>query len=577
MDSTKRKAQKTKFLPATLTALKILQILKESSDQDHPIAQVAIAEKLDVDRKTIARCLEVMEGYMDYEIAHQKKGVYLIPDDDSFELSEVRLLIDSVLASKVISAEQTDIIVKKLSKLLNKYDRTHIRHIHSYKDWSKVDNINIFWTIEVFDDAINKNVQVSFDYNMVGIDKKLHIIGRYTASPVQLAFSSGQYFLLAYTDEDDEIRSFRIDKITNAKILDNVSKKANKELDWRDIASVYVEGHPYMSFGKTEHIRLRILQDEIGRVFDVFGTNVRISSCGDDNEKHAGMVEVAFYANTEDVYRFMVQNADVAEIMEPHSIRARILKFGRNMHIRYLSSEEDWALANYESAISDKWQMQRSEWMLEASDRAVRSLIEKYGTSDKVWGINVDAYDEKTISEIKEYSNLQILKFEGKMPETIDLSLTEAFTELYRVVLEQRSRKEATVRVKNLFSLNRCKKITQLHFFNVEFSEEIDLSGMEKLRLLNLRHCRIKDLEFVKKIPTLMRLEVSGKFVDDISGIYGHRGLRVLTVDDEFIHKFDIDTLRKENPRLRIEVRSQCIPMSESPAVNHPISDIKAD
>ncbi len=574
MASTQRKTKKAKLLPATLTALKILQILKESSDQDHPIAQTVLAEKLDVDRKTIARCLGVMEGYMDYEIVHQKKGVYLIPNNDSFELSEVRLLIDSVLASKVISAEQTDIIVKKLSKLLNKYDRTHIRHIHSYKDWSKVDNINVFWTIEVFDDAINKNVQVSFDYNTFGVDKKLHIVGRYTASPIQLTFSNGQYFLLAYTDEDDEIRSFRIDKITNAKILDSVSQKVKKELDWRDIASTYVEGHPYMSFGKTEHIKLRILQDEIGRIFDVFGTNVRISSCSDDRKKYADMVEVVFYANTEDVYRFMVQNADVSEIIEPHSIRARILKFGKSMHARYLSSEEDWASAKYESAISDNLYVQRSEWILQASDRAVRSLIEKHGTADKVWGISVDSYDEKTISEIKEYSNLQILTFDEKMPDEIDLSLTAAFPELYRIVLEQRNKRESTVRVKNISALNRCKKVTQLYFFNVEFTEEIDFSEMEKLRLLNLRHCRIHNLEFVKRIPTLMRLEVSGDCVDDISGIYGHERLRVLTVDNEFIHKFDIDTLRKENPRIRIEVRPQCIPTSESHAVNHTISDI---
>ena len=178
MNSTPKKKMKQQLLPATLTALKILQILEEFSDQDHPVAQTAIAEDLDIDRKTVARCLEVMEGHMDYDIVHQRKGVYLVPDEDSFELSEIRLLIDSVLSSKGISADQTDVIVKKLSKLLNKHDRTHIRHIHSYKDWSKIDNQNVFWSIEVLDDAINKNVKVSFDYSTIGIDKKLHVIDK---------------------------------------------------------------------------------------------------------------------------------------------------------------------------------------------------------------------------------------------------------------------------------------------------------------------------------------------------------------------------------------------------------------
>ena len=560
----KKKEMKSQLLPATLTALKILQILEESSDQEHPVAQTAIAAELDIDRKTVARCLEVMEGYMDYDIVHQRKGVYLVPDEDAFELSEVRLLIDSVLASKVVSAEQTDIIVKKLAKLLNKYDRTHIRHIHSYKDWSKVDNKNVFWTIEAFDDAINKNVKVSFDYNKIGVDKKLHVVAKYTVSPVQLAFSNGQYFLLAYVDEEEEMRSFRIDKITNAKTLGMVSKARKRELDWRDIASTYVEGHPYMSFGETEHIKLRILEEEIGRVFDVFGTRVRISPCEGTDDKTSGMVEVNFDANTEDVYRFVVQNADVAEIIEPHSIRARILKFGRKMHVRYLSSEEDIAQANYETAISENWQYGLSDWLLDASDKAVREKIVKHGTADKVWGINVDCFDEETLKEISEYSNLQIFKIEKTtreqiLPEMIDLSMVKAYPLVRRLMIEQRLRNSPVLKVKCLKSLQHCKRLNQITFFNVEFLDEISFSGFEKLRLLSLRHCKVQNLDFVKDIPTLMRLEVSGDFVDDISGIYGHKKLRVLTVDNAFMNKFDIDTLRKKNPLLRIEVHGRCL------------------
>ena len=560
----KKKEMKSQLLPATLTALKILQILEESSDQEHPVAQTAIAAELDIDRKTVARCLEVMEGYMDYDIVHQRKGVYLVPDEDAFELSEVRLLIDSVLASKVVSAEQTDIIVKKLAKLLNKYDRTHIRHIHSYKDWSKVDNKNVFWTIEAFDDAINKNVKVSFDYNKIGVDKKLHVVAKYTVSPVQLAFSNGQYFLLAYVDEEEEMRSFRIDKITNAKTLGMVSKARKRELDWRDIASTYVEGHPYMSFGETEHIKLRILEEEIGRVFDVFGTRVRISPCEGTDDKTCGMVEVNFDANTEDVYRFVVQNADVAEIIEPHSIRARILKFGRKMHVRYLSSEEDIAQANYETAISENWQYGLSDWLLDASDKAVREKIVKHGTADKVWGINVDCFDEETLKEISEYSNLQIFKIEKTsreqiLPETIDLAMVKAYPLVRRLMIEQRRRNTPVLKVKGLKSLQHCKRLNQITFFNVEFLDEICFSGFEKLRLLSLRHCKVQNLDFVKDIPTLMRLEVSGDFVEDISGIYGHKKLRVLTVDNAFMNKFDIEILRKKNPLLRIEVHARCL------------------
>lgn len=298
-----KKSNKTRDLPVSLTALKILEIIKEESDIDHPISQAEIARRLGVDRKTVSRCLDVI-GDIDGEIVRSKSGVYLIPSRSAFELSEIRLLIDSVLASKVISAEQTDAIVKKLSKLLNRHDRAHIRHIHSYKDWSKIDNKHVFWTVEVLDDAINKSCAVSFDYNEIGLDKLLHVLESYTVFPLQLAFSRGQYFLLAESDEECGIRSFRIDKITNAKIKERLKRKIS-ERPIRDIASSYVEGHPYMSFGESERITLIIESAEIGRVFDVFGTRVSVAPCKENGEKYATMVEVSFVANTEDVYRFM--------------------------------------------------------------------------------------------------------------------------------------------------------------------------------------------------------------------------------------------------------------------------------
>ena len=126
-----------------------------------------------------------------------------------------------------------------------------------------------------------------------------------------------------------------------------------------------------------------------------------------------------------------------------------------------------------------------------------------------------------------------------------------------KLMIEQRRRNSPVLKVKGLESLQHCKLLNQITFFNVEFLDEISFVGFEKLRLLSLRHCKVQNLDFVKDIPTLMRLEVSGDFVDDISGIYGHKKLRVLTVDNAFMNKFDIETLRKKNPLLRIEVHAR--------------------
>ncbi len=552
---------KPRLLPATLTALKIVNLLKEWGDQNHPVAQTAIASALDVDRKTVSRCLEVLQGHMDYDIVHEKRGVYLIPDDDAFELSEIRLLIDSVLASKVISAEQTDTIVQKLSKLLNKHDRTHIRHIHAYKNWSKVENAGVFWTVEVMDDAINKRVQVSFDYNAMGVDKKLHVKSCHVISPIQLVFANGQYFVLALVDGEQELCSFRIDRITNVKLLDVPSRQTEKEIRWSDIASTYAEGHPYMSFGDTEFIRLRIVRDEIGRVFDVFGTKVWIAPCSDEDERYENMVEVTFRANTEDVYRFMVLNADVAEIMEPHSVRARILKFGRRMHTRYLSTKEDFAQANYESAIGSNRHLHRSEDdVICAGDEDVRRLIERNGTAHKIWGISVDRIDDTIRQQIMEYSNLKELSFIRQ--ESADLSVLEAFPQLDTLRVRQDLTKLPPSKVTGLHALHSCPKLWHVEFFNTDLTDGAVFAGMRSLKLLELRHCKLRNLDFLRDIPSLMRMEISGEGLEDIAGLYEHENLRVLITDAAFVKKFDIDYLRSMKPKLRIIVRAHNVGFS---------------
>ena len=331
---------KSQLLPATLTALKILQILKESSDQDHPIPQTELAQRLDVDRKTIARCLEVMEGFMGYDIEHTKKGVYLIPDDSAFELSEIRLLIDSVLSSKVIDEKLSDAIVKKLSLQLNEHDRKHVRHIHSYKQWSRTDNENVFLNIEALDDAISLKCQVSFDYYSIGADKKLKPLGKQTVTPIQLVFSSGIYFVLAVAGDEEELRNFRIDRIKNVKRHENLpARKIGITIEQDDIAAAYVEGHPYMSIGKSETIKLKVKRDDIGRLFDAFGTKVRIPKV--EIENNAPVLNVDLKANTQDMLLWALQNSDIAEVVAPQSLRDKLMQTLRNAKNIYLSTPTD--------------------------------------------------------------------------------------------------------------------------------------------------------------------------------------------------------------------------------------------
>ena len=111
--------QKEPFEPKKLAPLRILEILKEGSDEAHPMTQTEIAERLERDfgivleRKAVARNLQML-GDAGYAVVScgRKRGVYLT--SRPFEAEELQMLVDSVLFSRHISQNDANALVKKL-------------------------------------------------------------------------------------------------------------------------------------------------------------------------------------------------------------------------------------------------------------------------------------------------------------------------------------------------------------------------------------------------------------------------------------------------------------------------------
>ena len=113
----------------------IYYILREHSNYDHPLTQAQIAAyleneyKIELDRKAISRNVDILIE-AGFEIV-KGKGCYL--DVRDFEDSELRLLIDAVLSSKVISARHSEDLIERISGLSSVYFKNSIKHVHNLK------------------------------------------------------------------------------------------------------------------------------------------------------------------------------------------------------------------------------------------------------------------------------------------------------------------------------------------------------------------------------------------------------------------------------------------------------------
>ena len=306
-----------------LALIRIFQILHECSDADHPLTQEEIAEILkrdygiEVERKSIGRNISLLKE-AGYDIESSRTGSYLASRD--FDDAELRLLIDGVLSSKHITASYSKDLIERLSKLSNKFFRSHIKHVYSVNDWSKTDNMAVFLNIELIDEAIEKDLQIQFEYNKYGVDKKLHKTSFARVSPYQLILHNQRYYLMAYTEYWHRMAFYRLDHITKMKINDVKAlplksiKGYENGMDFKLISSAL----PYMFAEHFDTVEFTAESWIVDNIVDWFGAGAVIAKCGEDK------VNVRVTASVDAMEYWAMQYLNYVEITSPASLRDKI-------------------------------------------------------------------------------------------------------------------------------------------------------------------------------------------------------------------------------------------------------------
>ena len=322
------------FEPKKLALIRILQILEKHSDSEHPIKHEKIVELLDseygliIERKAIGRNISLLNE-AGFEIETTKKGSYLA--ERTFEDSELRLLIDGVLSSNYITANHSKALIEKLCAQSNKYFRPRVKNIYSVNDWNKTENVSMFYTIEIVDEAIERGRQVRFEYNKYGADKKLHRTSRQTVSPYQMILHNQRYYLMGYNEKWQEVRYYRMDRITNIELVNEPStplrsiKGFENGIDYKRFS----QGMPYMFADEPQMIEFIADGWAIDQIVDWFGKDIRIE------ERQDGRFLVSLRASVNAMEYWAMQYMNAVEILSPKDLRERIKKNVQTANEKY--------------------------------------------------------------------------------------------------------------------------------------------------------------------------------------------------------------------------------------------------
>lgn len=192
---------------------------------------------------------------------------------------------------------------------------------------NKPANKQLFYTIDVLDEAITKKKKVMFEYCSYDVDKQMHprkredgTVRQYIVSPYQLAVTNGRYYLICNYDKYDDLSNYRVDRISNIKLLDEPVKPVEKVKGLKSGLNLsgHMAEHIYMFAGDSIHVKFRANRYIINDIIDYFGTDAQFTDITENN------LVVTVTVNEEDMFKWAVQYGDHAVILEPKSLRDRV-------------------------------------------------------------------------------------------------------------------------------------------------------------------------------------------------------------------------------------------------------------
>ncbi len=300
-----------------------LKIFQDYTDINHQLKQQEIIELLDknfglkCNRKTLKSNIQSLEE-MGYEIKNES-GWFLAERD--FEDVEIKMLIDSVLFSKSLSEKQAKILIEKLKGLSNKYFETKVKHVHNLPEMQHTDNKTVLYNREAIDEAIDRNMKISFIYNSYGTDKKLHAKREkpYVVNPYYIVANSGKYYLICNHDAYDNIAHYRLDRITKVEILNERARPKSEIQEIKNGLNLpkHMAEHFYMFSGDTGRIKLKVKRGIFGEVIDSFGKDFTIISEEEDD------INISLISNYQAMVFWAIQYGEYVEVIEPNDLREK--------------------------------------------------------------------------------------------------------------------------------------------------------------------------------------------------------------------------------------------------------------
>ena len=315
------------------SVLALLEILRKYSDEEHILTLKEIQNHLEneygtvLDRRTVYTNLDILEdfGYVISDYEDNGKGYFLA--ERRFDKGEILLLANAVHASHFISANQSASLISKLLDTQSRYVKADFRDKVYMPNPVKTVNRQLLYNLETVSDAIRDNRQLRFRYLRYDSGKKL--IPRreepYIVEPRYIVYADARPYMIVTSENHDGFIHYRIDRMADARILDERSRPLPRRADPYD----YARNKLFMYSGETETVAFRCRNDVMDHMVDIFGPDLTVLP---EDEGHF-LIRVRVPA--QGAMYLAQQFMDSVTIVEPEELKEEFRKKLKEVKKRY--------------------------------------------------------------------------------------------------------------------------------------------------------------------------------------------------------------------------------------------------
>ena len=300
--------------------LYLMKILLEKTDEKNTLTMNGLISELSfygikAERKSIYSDLENLRQFgFDIETVRGKATSYYI-SHRQFELPELKLLVDAVQSSRFITEKKSEELIAKLSTLTSQAQALNLKRQIYVAGRPKSINEQSYYSVDAIHNAINDKKKIAykyFDYNV----RKKRVFRKdgalYQVTPITLCWDSDKYYLVAYVAEHDELRHYRVDRMSDVVVTEEAADKF-------DTGKIDAAQHIKRVFGmfSGELVRATLAFDNffVNVVLDYFGKDTKIVP------KDNGWFEVMVDVSVSPVFLgWIFQFGGKAVIKEPSSL-----------------------------------------------------------------------------------------------------------------------------------------------------------------------------------------------------------------------------------------------------------------